>query len=183
MIKRILTMSGMLFLGACYSESSTAPEELTPRFSSSTSQSFTVQAITSLDGAFWQGCTGTSLSTSSWSWNPSPGVTRTRVSYSYLLNGACQDPYRYYNGGWVYIYDLYNGQESLIGSVDANMVKKTITYDGPAQTFRLQAQPYSSQDGVTCYFVLFDGYPAGQSSITVTGSGDLPLAQFQCSST
>lgn len=82
-----------------------------------------------------------------------------------------------YDGGWINVYEERNGSRAFLGQVPANLER--VHFDGLANdaSVVLEAHGDAMQQ---CSFENYEGYPHGQSSITVAPSGDLPTAHFQC---
>ncbi len=84
-----------------------------------------------------------------------------------------------WNGGWIDVYEVRPTGDWIVGQVYGDLVWKDFSYTGPSYLqIKLKAFPDLAHN---CQFLYFDNYPPGQSEITVTGQGDLPLAQFYCS--
>jgi len=91
--------------------------------------------------------------------------------------GSCGAPSPW-NGGWVDVYEVRATGDKIVGQVYGDLVWKDFSYTGPPYLqIKLKAFPDLTQN---CQFLYFDNYPPGQNTIVVTGQGDMPLAQFYC---
>jgi hypothetical protein len=95
---------------------------------------------------------------------------------SYIQNGTCGSPSPY-NGGWVNVYEVLYDGDHYVGQVYGDMVYRDFKYLG-SSTLTIKLVAYPDQI-MSCSFQGFDNY-GSQNPITVTGQGDLPLAQFAC---
>ncbi len=87
MMKRGICAVAFIALWGCQNDAMLAPDiAVEPRFSGSGSQSFTVQAFTSMNGAFWIGCTSSDISTETWTWNPKESLIKSCTFAGDLLS-------------------------------------------------------------------------------------------------
>lgn len=184
--------SGMLMVGAIVLLAACAREPMSPRdhresgvqllrrdraLGGGTVSTYSVQGITTVGGQFWGGCTGNSMSYMTYTHNVTPTVTHTDSIASYVLNGACQNGYYNFNGGSIAVYEVTSSGDVYIDAVDGNLVTKDFSYDGSPINIKLTATPDATRG---CSFAGFENYAPGVSTIEVSGSGQLPLAMFEC---
>lgn len=176
-------MCTIIIAGACES----AREPLAPvdkiRASAITSPvTYRVQAFTSFNGQIYNFPDCLEYAWMTWEHNVggpgNPPAPHLDSIMSVTQNGTCGAP-NPYNGGWVHVHEVRADGDHAVGTVEGNLVWKDFTYSGP-DYLQIRLTAFASPQN--CQFLYFDNYPAGQTSIVVPGAGELPLAQFYCSS-
>jgi hypothetical protein len=145
----------------------------------SSTVTYRVQAFTSFNGQIYNIPSCLESAWMTWEHNIGPTEVHVDSIMSVRQVGTCGAPSPW-NGGWIDVYEVRANGDHYVGQVGGDMVWKDFSYAGPDYLqIRLRAFPDLTQN---CQFQYFDNYPPGQNSIVVSGGGDLPLAQFYCTS-
>jgi len=175
----MLVAGPLLSVGCANSESVVSPANSLSRVRVATAPSsygattFTVQGFTSREGQILSYTPSNCYRDSVWVFQ-APDPDRY-IKFDKYCDAS--DPPVPYNGGWINVYAVKTSGDVYLGQVYGNLTSVIFDYDGPLVDVRLDAFPDNIQQ---CQFLYFDNYPPGQNSITLTGQGQMPLAQFYC---